>query len=83
MKTTKKNIVEAASKKDLNGNSCSKIKTYFKATPKSFFFEKKIDKTDKTQAIYVQALEDKLKSKVICIAFYFISPSTILIRYRW
>lgn len=63
-----------AQKKDLIENPPdSKIKSYFKAAPKQFVVEKKIEnaaiQSDNNKDVYIQALKDKLKSKVICTLF--------------
>lgn len=65
MKPTKN--AEDARKNDLNENpSTSKIKSYFKVTPKQFVREKNNNaiQPDNSKAVYIQALKDKLKSKV-------------------
>lgn len=68
MKPTKKQTAQDARKNDLNENpSNSKIKSFFKVTPKQFVCEKinNAIEPDNTKAVYIQALKDKLKSKVI------------------
>ncbi len=70
MKPTKKNVAQNSMKKKTNDDPV-KIKSYFKVAPKQFLVESKnndvVQREDSNRDIYIQALEEKLKSEVIFI----------------